>query len=260
MKLQLVPPRTGLVWIRAGMRTFWRQPLALAGLFFMFMGLVSLLSRIPLLGNLLALTLMPSATLGLMVAARQADEGRFPMPSVLASAFAAGRQRMQAMLVLGALYALGLLLLMGLTALLDGGTFAQVYLGNGQVEKEALESPEFQQAALLGMALYTPLSVMFWHAPALVHWHGITPVKSLFFSATACWMNKGAMLVYAGGWFGVFVVAGLFMSVLGATVGGSVAPLLLMPAVMLMASMFFASIFFTFRDSFSAHDTDTPQP
>jgi hypothetical protein len=35
MKLHLVPARTGLAWVKLGMRTFLRQPLALAGLFFM---------------------------------------------------------------------------------------------------------------------------------------------------------------------------------------------------------------------------------
>jgi hypothetical protein len=28
------------------------------------------------------------------------------------------------------------------------------------------------------MVLYLPLSLLFWHAPGLVHWHGVPPVKA----------------------------------------------------------------------------------
>lgn len=44
MKLQLVPARQGLVWVRNGLRVFARQPLAMTGLFFMFMTGLSLLA------------------------------------------------------------------------------------------------------------------------------------------------------------------------------------------------------------------------
>ena len=39
MKLNIVTPRTGFVWVRLGIRTFWKQPLAMSGLFFLFMPL-----------------------------------------------------------------------------------------------------------------------------------------------------------------------------------------------------------------------------
>ena len=50
-----------------------------------------------------------------------------------------------------------------------------------------------------------PLILLFWHAPALVHWHGVSPVKSLFFSAVACFRNFGALLVYGLAWLAVFI-------------------------------------------------------
>ena len=109
MKLHPVPARTGLLWVREGIRTFWRQPLAMSGLFFLFMALVSVVSALPLVGTAVALALLPAATLGLMSAAREAAEGKFPMPTVLASAFRAGKERLTAMLQLGAYYAAGFL-------------------------------------------------------------------------------------------------------------------------------------------------------
>ena len=41
MKLKPVPAKTGLLWVRQGITTFVRQPLALSGLFFIFMLLMS---------------------------------------------------------------------------------------------------------------------------------------------------------------------------------------------------------------------------
>ncbi len=251
MKLHTVPAKTGLQWVKSGIKTFFKQPLALGGLFFMFMGAVSLLAIIPVLGNVIALALLPAATLGLMAAARQAADGVFPMPRVLGTAFAAGKQRMASMLKLGALYAGSFMLLLGITALVDGGLFASVYLGRADVTQEMAESSSFQNALWVAMALYLPLAAAFWHAPALVHWHGVSPVKSLFFSTLACWQNKGALLVFGLGWLGLFALGGIVTSTVVALAGGSaLARGLAMPAVMLMASMFFSSLYFTFQDSF----------
>lgn len=251
MKLKQVPARTGLQWVTSGVRTFAKQPLAMGGLFFMFMGAVSLLAAIPVLGSVMALALLPAATLGLMAAARQAADGVFPMPRVLGTAFAAGKQRMTAMLQLGGLYAASFMLVLGITALFDGGLFAGVYLGQTELTQEMAALPAFQSALWVAMALYLPLAAAFWHAPALVHWHGVSPVKSLFFSTLACWKNKGALLVFGLGWLGMFALGGMVASVVVALAGGgAMARGLLMPVVMLMASMFFASLYFTFQDSF----------
>ena len=120
MKLNVVPARTGLQWVRAGMRTFFRQPLALSGLFFMYMAMVMVMALVPLVGPVLAGMLVPAATLGLMAASAEAQRGNFPMPSILFSAFRAGRERLRAMLVLGAIYTVGSMLATGLAALLAG--------------------------------------------------------------------------------------------------------------------------------------------
>ena len=68
MKLHLVPAKTGAQWVRLGLKTFWRQPLAFVSLFFLLMALISTLSVVPLLGSVLAPVLLPFMTLGLMVA------------------------------------------------------------------------------------------------------------------------------------------------------------------------------------------------
>jgi len=249
VKLNIVPARTGVLWVKLGMRTFLKQPLALTGLFFMYMAGVLVLSQLPFVGSLLGAMLVPAATLGLMAATSEAADGRFPMPSVLVSAFRAGRQRARAMLVLGVIYTVGSML----ATLLAGAMVGEpAPAGDSQ-------GPPMDARALVTLLLHTPLLILFWHAPALVHWHGVTPAKSLFFSAVACFRNLGAMLMYAATWTAVFVVVGFVFSSLGMMLGGvAVARSIMMPTVLLLVAMFSTSLYFTFRDSFQA-DGDAPQ-
>lgn len=256
MKLTVVPPRTGLAWLRSGVRTFMRQPLALSGLFFMYTALVVVVSQLPLLGPLIGGLLVPAATLGLMAASAEADSGRFPMPGVLFSAFRAGRQRLRAMLVLGLVYAGGSLLATGLATLLAGAPTAPPGATPGA---DGAVNP-LDGATLLALALHVPLFMLFWHAPALVHWHGISPAKSLFFSAVAVLRNFGAHLVYGLGWMALFLVVGSAFGLLGGMLGGAAfAQALMLPVALLLAAMFSSSVYFTFRGSFSAdEEADDP--
>ncbi len=252
MNLNIVPARTGLTWVKLGFKTFLQQPLALSGLFFMFMALLSIATLVPFIGAALALALLPAATLGLMAATQEASKGKFPMPTILISAFRAGKQQVRAMLVLGALYAAGFLIIMAISALVDDGGFARLYLMGGKITEDIVQQTDFQLAMWVTLALYLPLSLLFWHAPALVHWHGITPVKSLFFSLLACYKNWAALTIYSMAWVGIFVVTMLLVTVFAALLGNpTFAALAMFPVALLLLSIFFTSIYFTFRDSFT---------
>ena len=251
MKLNLVSARTGWLWVTEGLKTFRRQPLALSGLFFLFMMAVSLVSLVPLVGNALALTLLPAASLGLMAASKEASLGQFPMPSILVSAFRAGRQQASAMAVLGGINAAGILVVLGLSALFDGGAFAKLYLVGGTITPELVNNTGFQQAVWVAIGLYLPWSLLLWHAPALVHWGDVPPLKSLFFSGVACLKNWRAMTVYMLGWMAVFLGVGVALMLIAmafddANLMGS----MMFAATLILASMFFSSMYFTFRDSF----------
>lgn len=255
MKLNPVPAKTGVLWVRQGIMTFVRQPLALSGLFLLYMLALSLLSALPLIGNLLALALLPAVTLGLMVATREADRGKFPMPTLILSAFRAGRERLRAMLLLGVIYALGFMAVLGISALFDGGQFAQVYLGSAEMTQEVVLSDEFQRAMWVGMLCYLPLAMLFWHAPALVFWCNKSPAESLFYSLLACWGNKGALAMFMLSWMAVFMLLGMVLSLLAGLLGGpQLLTSLLFAAALMLAAMFFSSFYFTFRDSFTSDD------
>jgi len=255
MKLILVPASTGATWVKLGIQTFFKQPLAMAGLFFMFTALMSVVSALPWIGLPLAMVLLPSITLGLMEGSRQAADGKFPMPLVLLTALRAGPEKVRAMLTLGALYAVGFVLAMGASYLADGGGFASMYLGTNTPTPEMMTAGPFVAAMWTFLGLHLPLSLVFWHAPALIYWQNVSVGKSLFFSMVVSWRNLRAMMAFMGLWMLVMVAGALtptlVLTLLGAT---SLATTLLFPIMLALASMFFTSLYFTYRDSFEAPD------
>jgi hypothetical protein len=248
MKLNIVPAARGIQWVKLGMQTFMKQPLALAALIFMYMTVGGLMLLIPHIGALLMVAIVPMGTLGLMAATKVAETNTFPMPTVLLTAFRASRERVRAMFVLGVLYAAAVVVIALLLRLL-----VDVPNVAGKDAAEIAQTPGVAQALmstmLLAGVLYLPVSLAFWHAPALVHWYGVPPIKSLFFSFVACLRNAGAFTMYALSWVGVVVVI-----VVGSELAAFVSPWLsgvVFGAASTIATIaFYISIWFTFRDSF----------
>ena len=267
MKLHIVPASTGLQWVKLGMQTFWRYPMALTALLFLSMAAVSLLSMFPIIGPYLALILMPTVFLIMMLGAAEASQNRMPRPSLIMVPFRAGKQRIQALVVLGVVYSIGIVLVTLLTSLFDDGTLAKLSLGNQamtpELAEELVQKPGFQIALWGGFALYNLLALLMWHAPALVQWHGVPPIKALFFSIVACVRNFRAFLMYALGWFGLAIAAGLALSVitllLSALLGEGISAIASLLTIMLgmgLVTMFLTSAVFTFRDCFSPPDAE----
>jgi hypothetical protein len=253
MKLNVVPAKTGTQWVRQGIRAFWKQPLALSGLFFMFMASMSVMSIVPVLGGFFALMLLPAISLGLMAATREVDNDKFPMPLILLVGFRNDPVGKRSMLVLGVLYACGFIGVMGLSALVDGGDFAKLYLVGGSLDMDTLTKPEFQNAMWLSLMLYLPLSMVFWHAPALTHWHGVPVVKSLFFSTVACLSNWRAFLVFGLMWSFIFLGTTLTITLISGLIGDNdFAAMALLPAMLMLAAMFFCSTYYSFKDCFTS--------
>ena len=259
MRLQIVPARAGMQWVRQGVRIFFRMPLAFAGLFFMFLAATALLSWVPVVGDVLALALMPAATVGLMAATQQALQGKFPMPGTLVVAFRRSPRETRAMLVLGGIYALSLVLIIAVMVWMDDGQMVRLMTQyGGRITPELLADPQLQEAArsfiqrtLVACLLYLPVSVLLWHAPALVHWHRMPVTKSLFFSAVAVLRNSTAYLMFGLGWLAVSAIAWIaLLAIAGALGNTSLAVNAMFPLGVLLMAMFYASLWFTFRDSF----------
>lgn len=259
MHLNIAPARTGLQWVRLGIRTFFRQPLALTGLFFLSTAAMKVLSMVPWIGGVLAAMLFPAASLGLMVATWQASEGKFPMPSTLLVAFRSGATERRAMLILGLICAASFALMAAIATLFGGGSQPVAIPADGNMTPEMLAQMFLHPANVVYTLLSIPLSLMFWHAPALVHWHSQPPLKSLFFSLIACARNFLPLTVFGLGWLGVLLAIYFPVMLIGALVGSSsfVVSLVVTVAV-LVSAMIYASVYFTFRDSFQDAPGENP--
>lgn len=267
MKLQILRPSTGVKWVREGLATFRRQPMAFVSLFMLFTVAVLLLSQLPVIGGLLAVMLGPAMTLAVMAATEQAagapaGAGREPTavrPSgtLLVTALRTVRSSARPLAVLGLLYAVVVLALGALAMLITGDPFASAFDAEGKPRTEVIGSAGFQFAVLLRMLFYAPAALAFWHAPALVHWHNVSPVKSLFFSSVTCLRNIGAMTVYGLAWAAVVLLATLVMSIVATLVAAlsgamTIGAALMLGGSLVLSAAFLASTWFTFRDSFKA--------
>ena len=146
-----------------------------------------------------------------------------------------------------------------LSMLADGGTFAKVYFGGQAMTPEVVTTDSFQTALWVSMLFYVPLSMMFWHAPALVHWYGMPAVKSLFFSFMACWRNLKAFTVYVFAWGVIFMSAAVLAMLIASLLGNpGLMMATFMPMALMVAAMFFTSMLFSVRDCFSTDVYDEP--
>ena len=261
LTLRQVPARQGLQWVKEGFQTFFKRPLAMAGLFAMLMFLALLVMLLPLVGPVLLLGSLPLASLAFMLATQCVLAGRFPMPGIAAAPLRSDRPRRFALLQLGFAYALSSFVIMAVSSAVDGGTFEalQDAMSRGaegsQEVSQLLGDGQLLAGAVVRLGLAVLLAVPFWHAPALVHWSGQGALQALFSSTLAVWRNRGAFLVYGLAWgaaLGLFAFAANFAGlVFGAP---QLMGVVMMPAALMFSTVFYTSLYFTFADSFGRRE------
>jgi len=257
MQLRLVPARQGVTWVRQGLQVFLRFPLPFTTLFLVFLFGAFIVAILPFVGVLALLILLPGVTLSFMIATRQSLAGRVPMPSVFADPFRGQSERTLGMVKLGVGYALASLGMMMLADWLDGGRFEA--LARGEAAAELMNDPQMLVSVAMRLTLTLPLSLLFWHAPALVHWCGVTALKAVFFSLVACWRNRAAFTMYGIVWAAAMLLFGLVTTALFALIGlPQLIGLAALPAALLFSTVFYISLYFTFADCFELEPGDTP--
>jgi ABC-type anion transport system duplicated permease subunit len=131
-------------------------------------------------------------------------------------------------------------------------------VADGTATPETLQDANLGGGLLLRMAVIAVLSLVFWHAPALVHWGRMDVPKAVFASVVACLRSVGAFAVLGLAWFGIAVAYTLVAQAVFALLGSpQSATLALLPGAMMFSTVFYASLYFTFVDSF---DFDEPGP
>lgn len=260
MKLQIVPARQGVTWVRQGWRVFMRQPLGFAALFAACLMAFVVLRSIPLVGPLALPVLAPAGSLLFMIASSIVLGGKSPVPLAFVAMMRNGRPQWLALLKLGLAYLAGVVATYLLGVAVGGGAFSSLLdaMPEGKPTAEAIARMadlRVQLGFLVWLGLLGLLSVPFWHAPALVHWGRQSWAKSLFFSTMGVWRNRGAFAVYSLVWAGV-VFAFMMVSGFGiALLGPNVYPFVGTPLMLALVTVFYASLWFTFADCFASPET-----
>lgn len=254
LQARIVSVREGGRWVIRGWRLFVSAPFGWMGLVMSYWFLITLVSLVPAVGIAAAAILVPTFSVGFMAAARTAALGQRLRVTLLFDGF---RGNLRPELTLGVFYLVSLSLVLGASALVDGGGLARWMLTGVRPSEEQLASSEFLGAMLAAMALYMPVMMMYWFAPLLVAWRETGAIKALFFSFFACLMNWRAFLVY-GLVVGAlaFVLPFLLLSVAILVAKGqpnSVASFLF-PLLLVLLPVLFASFYASYQDIFDGTD------
>lgn len=262
MKLRLVPALQGWRWVQQGLLTAKAQPAAFLALVGLVTSGMLLLAILPGLGALLVLGLMPAVWMSFMLATHMATKGQRITPTVLLDPWRMPDAPKQEWVKLGAAYMAAMLLTMQLADLLGPGSEA-LQLAQEQAKElsDLVQDPTVQADALWRWGLTLPVSLLFWHTPALVLWGRIPVSKAIFFSAIASWRNLTAFAVYGLSWAAVALVVAMVIRAIAMLV--PVAMLVEVLVVMIgmwTASAFYASLYFTVVDCFEAPNQEDKSP
>lgn len=261
MQLIEVPAKQGYVWFRQGIWLFRRNPLAFLTLFFAYLLAMTLISAIPLIGGVLPLLFVPGVAVGFMAACRDTIAGKPVFPTILVDGFRSyGPVVTKHLFALGGIYVVAMTLVLAASALVDGGELLRLMTLGGTLDTEAIENSNVPLAVLASLAIYVPVSMMFWFAPVLTAWHDVPPVKAMFFSIVSCWRNKGAFTVYGALWFALSMGVAIGLSNLLRALGaGDYALAIVMPALILVTTMIYCSFYATYRGCFGIQEKPAEQ-
>ncbi len=260
MKLRVVPASQGLQWVKNGIAVCARQPWGFLSLLGLVVTSTILLSALPLIGAVVIVGAMPMIWMAFMLASRRVLSDKRITPLLIGELLKTSEARKR-WLKLGSIYAGALFLVVALGLILGPGPSAFVEaLDKTQPTESPLDNAVVLKSMLVWAALALPVSLVFWHTPALVYWGRVPVGKALFFSAVASWRNLSAFAVYGGCWVALQVAVGAVIQVLTLVIPSPT----LMTVTAVMASMwvlsaFYASLYFSVVDCFESRGTATEE-
>jgi uncharacterized membrane protein len=204
----------GFQWVAAGFRLYRKSPLLLSAAFGLLFGVVMALGLIPVVGGSLSELASPLMVAGFMAAYRALDDGNeLELPQFLAGVQGPAIPLM----AVGAVQLLGTLLIGQI--MLGMGFDPQALMAAAQTQKDPVEMQavmnQAMPALLTGLALFTPLIMATWFAPALILFGGARPATALGVSLKAVAKNWAAMLVNGLALGAVLLLAALVPMLLG---------------------------------------------
>ncbi len=186
----------GVAWVSAGWKLFARAWLMWIVALLILVVIAILVNIVPLVGSIVFQIATPVFYAGLVVACRSLERGG---DFELEHLFAGFKTQLANLLIVGAIFFVGMLAILCVFALFVGfGVIGAVIAGNADDAVTALAASGM--AILLGtlvmLALMVPLLAAYWFAPALVIMHGVSATDAMKASFGACLRNFVPFLVY----------------------------------------------------------------
>ena len=255
MKALALPAGRGWHWLSGGFRLFRKGRLVLSLAVLGYWLCMALINSFPIVGQIAASLLVPAFSVGLMNVCRLIEQGGTLQAREL---FSGLRQNQRTLLVLGAIYIVAGVCVLGFVSLIDGGVLFQAIVLGDRLDERTLSSGEFVLAVQVALLLFSPIMMTYLFAPVLAVWHGFPAGKSLFFSFFACARNWRAFVAYAVAviLYGALLpglLVGLLVSVIP---GGSELFSVLLPMLIMLIFLptLYASFYVSYRDIFVSID------
>jgi hypothetical protein len=224
----------GWGWIAEAFGLFRRSPVIWIALHLVLLLIAFGLFMIPRLGIYLVYLLWPLLLAGLMTACRDAERGR---EIEIAHLFKGFVENASPLVTLGGIYLVGNVVVTGVAMAVGGAALQEVMqaASEGTANLDPVVADQALLAMLVYAALYLPLAMAFWFAPALVMLDRVPPTQALMRSVQACLANLLPFLVY-----GLVMSALLFVALVLVFVG-----------LLLWAPIAIISTYTAYRDVFA---------
>ena len=189
----------GMDWVRQGWRLFKLWPIPWMGMTAAAFLVIVGMTMLPYVGGPLVELLSPVLVAGYMLASRAAERGEPVTFLHLAGGF---RENLPAMLVMGAVYLVAGILVTQVMNLIGGASLQDMIRlaqdpSSGSPEQARAVLNQSLPALLFGLAMYTPLLMATWFAPALVVFRGFSPINALWWSLWVCFANWRPVGLYS---------------------------------------------------------------
>ncbi|WP_426111890.1 BPSS1780 family membrane protein [Massilia sp. PWRC2] len=194
-----IAAKTGWLWLKQGLALFRQQPAALTTILFANVLLVLLLHAIPLLGQFIAVLLIPSLSMALMQACLLIDHKQRVTLPVLLTGFQ--KPLVFTLCKIGVAH-LTVVILTTLPGLL--------LLGDGLLTRAQLNPANISGSDALILLTCSLLQIFFIialsFAAPLATWQKMAPAKALFYSFFAVWRSARVFVVMLLAWLGLFML------------------------------------------------------
>jgi uncharacterized membrane protein len=245
MNIQSVSAGRGWQWIVAAFGLFKKNPLIWIVLHLALILIGVGVNILPVVGPYLVYLLTPVLLGGLMTAAKDIESGQ---EIEIAHLFRGFRQNTTHLITVGGVYLVGQVVISGVMIAVGGPEFQQALAAGVEGIDPASLTPEIARrilmALLVGTALFVPLAMATWFAPALVILDSQTGFAAMGESVRACLRNMAPFLVY-----GVFSL----LLLIAASIPFGLGLILWVPVMVL-------TLYTSYREIFANAATPRPAP